>query len=245
MPLFPQLLLASVLSLLSVLGLPEASAASSKKIALEPFTAVYKAKFNGFSVTATRVLAASGSDWQLDFSVESMLANIHEYSRFSIKNNQLQPLHYQYRRTGLGKNRHTVLDFDAANHSVINRDNSRYSLKDVPAAIQDRLSYQLQLALDLAAGKSNLTYAVADGRKVRQYTFRLVASERVQTPIGPVEAIKVARVRSDGERATNIWFAPDWNYALVKLAQREASGKRYQIVLTSLSLNGSPVKGQN
>lgn len=254
MPLFIQLLLVPILSMFCALCLAETSstttttvtrAADGKQIALKPFTAVYAAKFSGFNVTATRKLTTRGSDWQLDFSVESMFANINEYSRFSIKNGQLTPLHYQYHRTGLGKNRHTELDFEPAQRRIINLGNSRYTLTDVPVDIQDMLSYQLQLGLDLAAAKPSLKYAIADGKKIRQYSFRLIAKEQVQTPIGLVNAVKVARVQNKAERVTHLWFAPRWNYALIKLTQQEGSGKNYQIILTKLAINGNPVDGES
>lgn len=220
-------------------------AAMTKPPKLLPFTATYAAKFSGFGVTAKRELSASGGGWRLDFNVVSTFANIREYTRFTAKNAKLTPLHYEYHRAGLGKDRDTVLNFEYAERRVVNVGSRQDSLNDVPVDVQDKLSYQLQLGLDIAAGQKSFRYAVADGKKIRDYEFRLVGNEQVQTPIGLVDAVKVERVQSNKERVTHIWFAPRWNYALVKLSQRQGDGKNYQIILTKLSINGARVTAAN
>ncbi|MFV8783275.1 DUF3108 domain-containing protein [Microbulbifer sp. SA54] len=209
---------------------------------LQPFTATYKAEFSGFGVTAERKLTGTPESWRLDFSANSMFAKIEEYSRFAQQAGRLVPLHYDYKKTGLGKDRHTALSFESTQRRVINVYDKDHTIESAPKDIQDKISYQLQLALDVAAGKKELKYDVADGKKIRHYEFRVTGTEKIDTPMGSVETIKVQRVRAqDSERVTNIWFAPQWNYALVKLQQQEDNGKSYQITLTKLSIDGKAV----
>lgn len=222
----------------------DASAGSStdNSALLQPFTATYEAKFSGFGVTAERKLSGSPASWRLDFSANSMFAKIEEYSRFSQSGIQLIPQHYDYQKTGLGRDRHTALNFEADQRRVINVYDKSRSIDNAPKHIQDKISYQIQLALDIAAGKKELKYDVADGKRIRQYEFQITGKEKINTPMGLIETIKVQRVRAqDAERVTDIWFAPQWNYALVKLKQQEDNGKTYQITLTKLSINGKAV----
>lgn len=208
---------------------------------LKPFTASYAAKYSGFGVTATRELSGRNGNWRLDFNAHSMFADIREYSRFRNQSGLLSPQHYEYHKTGLGKDRHTVLNFEPDRQRVVNLSNADHTVDNSPAIIQDKISYQLQLALDIAAGKKNLKYQVADGKRIKEYEFAVAGNEQLQTPLGLVDTIKVQRVRNDSDRSTTIWFAPKWNYALVKLMQREEDGKDYQISLTELSLDGKNV----
>lgn len=218
---------------------------TSEQGILQPFTATYEAKFGGFGVTAVRTLSGGPESWRLDFSANSMFAKIEEYSRFSVQGPQdtrLQPQHYNYKKTGLGRDRHTALNFDHNKRHITNIYDKDRSLNNVPKHIQDKISYQLQLALDVAAGKKNLEYRVANGKKIRHYKFRIAGNESIKTPMGMVETVKVQRVREkSAERETDIWFAPKWNYALVKLSQQEEDGKSYQITLTKLTIDGAPV----
>ena len=209
---------------------------------LVPFVAVYEAEFSGFGVTAERKLSGNPQSWRLDFSAHSMFAKIEEYSRFAQQGMQLTPQHYDYQKSGLGRDRHTALSFEDGGKRVVNVYDKSRSIENAPANIQDKISYQLQLAIDVANGKTPLKYQVADGKKVRKYEFEIAGKETIKTPMGPVNTIKVQRVRGDdSERVTNIWFAPEWQYALVKLMQREENGKSYQITLTKLSINGEEI----
>lgn len=209
---------------------------------LKPFTATYAAKYSGIGVTATRELSGSGDNWRLDFNAHSLFADIREYSRFADAADRLSPRHYEYHKTGLGKDRHTILNFEQGR--VINVSDKSRTLENAPDHIQDKLSYQLQLALDVAAGKKVLNYQVADGKRIREYKFSVAGREVLQTPLGKIETIKVQRVREgDSDRETSIWFAPEWNYALVKLMQQEEDGKTYQISLTKLSIGGKSISG--
>lgn len=209
---------------------------------LIPFSATYKAEFSGFGVTAERTLSGNANSWRLDFSAHSMFAKIEEYSRFGLQGLRLVPQHYDYQKSGLGKDRHTALSFEDNATRVINVYDKSLSVDNAPDNIQDKISYQLQLAIDIANGKSPLKYQVADGKKIREYEFEITGREKLKTSMGLIETIKVQRVRGqDAERVTNIWFAPEWNYALVKLMQKEDNGKSYQITLTKLSIDGKEV----
>ncbi|WP_444909000.1 DUF3108 domain-containing protein [Microbulbifer sp. TRSA005] len=209
---------------------------------LEPFKATYTARYNGISVTATRELTGQEGSWRLDFNTFALFASIKEYSRFISQDGNITPYHYEYRRKGLGRDRGTILSFEPDKGMVFNVSNPERDMENVSPNILDKLSYQMQLTLDVAAGKENLQYEVADGKKIRKYTFAKEGTEVVKTPMGKVEAIKVRRVRdADSERETTVWIAPQWNYALVKLVQREENGKKYQITLKKLSINGKSV----
>lgn len=204
---------------------------------LEPFTATYSANYNGIKVIAERELSGADGNWRLDFRADSFLADIREYSRFSVSDTQITPRHYEYHRTGLGRDRKTVLNFEP--RRVINVSRPGRTLEQVPESVHDKISYQLQLALDVAAGKQDLTYKVADGKKLRTYRFAITGDETLDTPLGKIDTIKVERVREAGaERSTYIWFAPQWNHALVKLMQEEEDGETYQISLTKFSTGG-------
>ncbi|WP_250464540.1 DUF3108 domain-containing protein [Microbulbifer litoralis] len=209
---------------------------------LKPFEATYEARYSGIGVTAVRRLTGEGDNWRLQFNADSFLADIREFSRFREQGDQLAPQHYEYHKTGLGRDRHKVLRFEPEQRRVINVRDEKRTLDNVPAGIQDKLTYQLQLALDVAAGRKKLQYAVADGKRIRHYKFAVSGRETIETPLGPVEAIKVERIREeDADRETTIWFAPQWDYALVKLKQQEEDGKTYQISLTKLITDGKSV----
>ena len=243
----------SLLTLLAATPISHAEPATNTALQSEktvqvllPFTATYEAKFSGFAVTAERKLSGSPASWRLDFSAHSVFAKIEEYSRFAQQGGQLVPQHYDYQKSGLGRDRHTALSFEDNASRVVNVYDKSRSIEKAPANLQDKISYQLQLAMDVANKKSPLKYQVADGKRIREYEFRVAGKENLKTPMGVIETVKVERVREEGaERITNIWFAPQWNFALVKLMQQEDNGKSYQITLTKLSIDGRDIVAKN
>lgn len=234
---FPQLCLLALLliSLSSRLGAAP----------LQPFNATYEANFNGIAVTATRSLSTRPDGLnELRFSAKSWLATIEESSVFRWDTTRLQPQRYEYHRVGMGRDRHATVSFDWHKQEVTNDVAGKAWNMAVPTGALDKLSYQLQLQSDMLHQQPTPTYAVADGGKLKQYSFEVVKEEQLQTPVGLLNTIKIKRIRADREqRTTYLWLALDWDYLLVRLRQQETDGTHYEINLASADLNGQAVIG--
>lgn len=210
------------------------------------FEAVYKARYHGISVTATRSLQTleDGSQ-RFIFHADSWLASLKETSLFRWNDdNQIQPIRYQYERKGLGRNREAVLDFDLENQRVTNNVESRPWRMDIPQGVLDKLNYQLQIRADLLNGRPLLHYQIADGGRLKDYAFEVLGEEVVKTSAGRFNAVKIRRLREadDDDRSTTFWMARDWDYMIVRLQQKE-DDSTYEIDLHKAVLDGQKVKG--
>jgi len=208
------------------------------------FRAIYKAKFSGFSIEASRELhTLPNQQQQLSFRASTWLAKLNETSRFSWGDlGQLIPRRYEYHRSGLGKPRDAVLDFDWARLRVVNNVQAKPWSMTIPELTLDKLSYQLQLRSDLLNGKQSLQYDIADGGRLKTYLFEMVGEEMLQTRLGKLATVKIKKIRSTGKkRTTYIWMAKNWDYLLVKLQQTENNGKTYAIHLLSAEIDGETV----
>lgn len=222
--------------LLALLGLAAPTAQAGP---LTPYRAHYQAEFDlglSFDGEAVRELKQHpDGSWELSIEASTLLASIDERSRFNATDHGLQPLQYRYQRKLLGKRRQATLTFDWAQGQVINDVQDKPWAMAVPAGTLDKVSYQLQLRRDLAAGRRELEYRVADGGHIKDYRFESLGEEAVQTPAGRYRALKVRRVRDAGSRRdTLIWFAPELDYAIVKLRQTEGKGRHYQLLLEGI-----------
>jgi len=104
------------------------------------------------------------------------------------------------------------------------------------------LSIPLLLRDRLAAGDSNIQFAVADRGEVRTHQYRVVGTETLDLPAGSFDTVHVERVRDDGnERSTDLWLATAHDYVLVKLLQTEPDGDSISLELREGTLNGEPV----
>ncbi|RTE66449.1 DUF3108 domain-containing protein [Amphritea opalescens] len=205
---------------------------------LKPYKAIYKAQWDvgiSFGGDAISELTRTGDRWKRSLRATALIAKVDEFTEFTLQGQNVLPQHYEYHRKVIGNNKNAVLQFNWNTGSVLNDIAKKPWTMDILPGTQDKLSYQIQMRLDLAAGKTELSYQVADGGKTKTYPFIIVGKENVTTGIGSFEAIKIQRDRGpDSNRETFLWCAPELGYMVVKLQQVEKSGKKYSLLIDKL-----------
>ncbi|EPJ49493.1 MAG: hypothetical protein OFPII_00450 [Osedax symbiont Rs1] len=214
------------------------SSISLSSYAIEAYQATYAANFKSkisFNGTLKRSLSKTADgQWLFEDNISSLLASITESSQLKINQANVQPVKYHYLRKIFGKKKKRDISFDWAAKQAVNRDNKVIQL---PEHSQDRLSYQLQLQLDLQQGKrGNFSYPVIKSNSVDILKFIEVGTEYVSTPLGKIKSIKLKLDRgSNAKRETFIWFSLQHNFIITQLQQTESNGKFYSIILNKLS----------
>lgn len=204
----------------------------------------YKAKLYGFNITVTnRLTKSADNQYDLLFHFDSVLGTITETSKmqWDPQKQTIKPLHYVYKRRGLGKDRDADLSFDWNKQTVTNKVQQTNWKMDINQRVQDKLSYQIQLQQDLLNGHKNFSYQIADGGRLKEYKFVTLGEEVLDTPLGKVATIKVKRSRDNDERVTYAWLAKEWNYLLVRL-QQEEKGSEYTIYIHKAKVDGKAIK---
>ncbi len=231
MQLLNTLHLKQLSSVLLMLVLSSALAA----LELKPSITQYKASFeNGLPIsgTATHTLVQlSNKIWRYQFNVDSFFAEINESVYFQWTGKKVLPITYHFKRSGWAvNNRRATLEFNWKEHKVLNDVQGIPWSMSIPEGAIDKLGYQLQLRLDLKAGKQDLRYQVADGGYLKQFSFKRHGEETINTELGNVTTIIIKKVRTESDkRESTLWFAKEWDYLLVKLTQVEADGDLYEI----------------
>lgn len=218
--------------------------ANNSDTAPTQFRNIYKARAYGFGITVTHSLERTeGNQFKLRFFADSMLASIEETSLFTWPeaDGLLIPQEYRYQRKGLGRNREAHLVFDWEAMKVTNNVENKPWKMTIDHGILDKVSFQVQLQHDLLAGKDQLNYAIADGGHVKEYTFEILGEERLDTPLGEIDTLKIKRSRKDSDRVTYAWMAPDYQYLLVRM-QQEEDGDTYTIYIHEAEINGKAIK---
>ncbi len=208
---------------------------------LKPFQASYEINWDGsISLSGKTVRELSqqpDNSWLFESKASALLASITESSAFNWRSNRPEPAKYIFKRSVLGKKRHVEVQFDWTEHKVTNKVESQPWSMNITEGVQDKISYQLLLQKELAEGKKQFTYSVADGGKLKQYRFAVDGTERIDAPIGSYDSIRVKRIRKEGsQRQTYIWFAPELDFQIIKLQQIEKQDKAYTLLLKKLLL---------
>ena len=217
-----------------------------------PYRAVYKASFQGlpFSIESVRQLSREeNGTYRLTSTAKSFFASIKEYSNFKIQDSQVIPLQYQYHRSGIGRTRDAILDFDWDNNKVLNNIQSKLWEMVIPQGTLDKLLYQFKVREDLILAKQkglpwpSLKYQIADGGRLKTFEFEIVGEEQLETPIGLLETIKITRVKHRRNRTTTFWLASDYDFLLVRILQIE-DGKGFDMILKHAEIGGQRIQSK-
>jgi hypothetical protein len=126
------------------------------------------------------------------------------------------------------------VSFDWGANTITRRYQGQTRTEPVPADTQDRLSFLL--ALTFASQKDQpVSFHVADGRGMSRHTYKPNGRERLATPAGEFDTVKVLRKNEGSGEVAEIWLAANRGYLPVRILVVEKDGTRYEHVVTRIS----------
>jgi len=130
----------------------------------------------------------------------------------------LRPRRFEDKRSGRDTKHH---EFDASSNApALQR--------------QDRLSFIWNFAF--APPREAVSVTVADGKGISNYVYQPAGRERVKTPAGEFDGLKLVKKNKEGDgRRTEIWLAADKHYLPVRIAIVEKDGTRIEQVAVKIS----------
>lgn len=241
----PALLLGALLSPL----LKAETAVNTETATLAGFTAdyaVYRAgKPHG---TAQRYLTQTEQGYQLGYSSDIswmiFTDKRQETSDFILQDGRIQPLRYVLQRSGTGPNRYYELNLDPVAKTL--SEGKKRTVKQVSWQEDwlDQLSYQLQLALDLKAGKTEFHYNVLNRNgNSKLYHYKVVAEEILPLPYGRINTLRIARIEQNSDKQIYAWIAPELDYMLVRLWRGEDNVEQFDVQLHKLTWHDAQTSG--
>ncbi len=216
---------------------------------LTPYSANYevtwKAGWFPITVKATRTLKASEEfDWILSFEAYSSIADLSEISSFNVDKQVVVPQKYRYKTTGFLSKTHRSQEFNWPEKKLWLPRKDVWAEYELPENLQDNMSYQEQIRLELMAGKTQFEYPIAYKNRLKHYYFEVVAEEQLKTKQGKITAIKVKQTHLKNKKeSTHIWYAKDYEYLMVKLAKVRSNGDKHTILLKNAQLQERSLKG--
>ena len=145
----------------------------------------------------------------------------------------LQPLRFGQRRAK-DASRDIAATFDWE-HGVMHS-HFRGEDKDVPLPkeTQDRISMMYQF-MNMSTRAGDVVLAMANGRKVEHYTYRLVDEPRIKTPAGEFDTVHYRRVTfTPKESHAEIWLAKTRFNFPVRIVFDDPNGLRLEQELVAL-----------
>lgn len=227
-------------ALSTALALPAAAALGE----LLPFSATYKSRHGLVSATGQRVLESSGGgQWQLVNRAQLLMVEVTERTTFTVQDGSVLALGYQFTNP-FRSERSQELSFDWAQKTVTEKkDNSQLTL---PERAFDKLSYQVQLQLDVCANPDGFTardYPVVDRGRIKTYRVEPVDTQVLSTGAGNLRTLKLRQFRPDRQnRETLVWVATEWNCLVARIEDHD-DDEVVSLSLVKATVNGATVGG--
>ena len=154
-------------------------------------------------------------------------------SRGSIAADGLHPLEFEYKRTGRDTSR-AKFDWQGKILTLHAKEGASES-KPLPPDIQDRLSFAYNFAFRVP-GAAPVGVSVTDGKGVSISSYKVAGREKVTTPAGEFDAIRIERQKkAPDDRTSEIWLSARHGYVPVRILVLEKDGTRIDQVATRIT----------
>ncbi|MGH8139074.1 MAG: DUF3108 domain-containing protein [Steroidobacteraceae bacterium] len=107
---------------------------------------------------------------------------------------------------------------------------------DMPVrpGLQDDLSVQIALMVELLRGRSPETFRLLDKSAVREYRYTREGEETMSTPLGAVSTIVYRSQKQGSPRVTRFWCAPSRGYIPMRVEQKRKDEVEWSMQIQTL-----------
>lgn len=158
--------------------------------------------------------------------------DVRRESRGAVTAAGLRPEHFE--ETGRrGGARMAKFNWAAGELTLVNGKSARTVALPRGTLDQASLAYAFAFRSAVSAG---FNVHVTDGRGVKQYRYRELGEETLDTPLGELRARRFEKVRDpDDKRGFEFWLAPDRHLLPVKLRYLEKNGDVFDSIITGIT----------
>ena len=215
--------------------------------ALSLYTAKYKTKVAGLSVTLTRTLAQENGRYHLtQGGKKGFMVKLSEESHFSVEGDQIVGERFVYQLSGVSNRRREVL-FDEEAGTIRSLKKKVWTEHAWSPDVLDRLSQQEQIRLKLLLAETppeRISLSIVDGPKIKLKHFDLIETSVLDTPVGALETLQYRLIHDEpDERSSDAWLSVDHDFLMVRTRHVE-KGSETVIQLESAAVGGQAVIGQ-
>ncbi|WP_371185987.1 DUF3108 domain-containing protein [Thalassotalea maritima] len=210
---------------------------------LANFEAKYNIVHEGDVLGKAKRSLINHDDGSVEFNYQTNIKRLifsdhrQEQTQNIIRDGEVIPLLYQSSREGTGKDKFYKWAFDKDNQQVTNLVTNQSKQIDWPDGLQSKLSFHLQTRLNLINGKKEFNFkTLTTSGGIKDYNYQLVGNEQIDLPYGTLDTVKLMRQKPGSDRVTYVWFAPELDYLMVKLHQKENSFNDFEAQLVSVDL---------
>jgi hypothetical protein len=195
---------------------------------LKPFEASYGWSWHGMTVAVSTVkLEKTGDTWV--YSSKSNPRGIGKVfserpvqkSILRVTEKGVEPLSYDADDGTSATKRDAHVQFDWEHGRVTGVYEDVKVDMPLQPGIQDDLSVQIALMVELLAGREPKQFQMIDKNTVREYRYVHEGEESISTAFGKIDTIVYAAQKTGSPRVTRFWCAPSRGYIPMRVEQKK------------------------
>jgi hypothetical protein len=208
---------------------------------LKPFEASYAWSWHGMTVAVSSVKLEQRGDTWVYASKSSPRGLGKMFSERPVQKSTLRvtekgvlPLSYEADDGTSSTKRDASVKFDWDHGRVTGvYEDTKVDLPLQPG-IEDDLSVQIALMVELLAGREPAQFQMIDKNTVREYRYTREAEESVSTPFGKIDTIVFRSQKTGSPRVTRLWCAPSRGYIPMRVEQKKDDDVQWTMQVQSV-----------
>jgi hypothetical protein len=205
--------------------------------------ATYNGFMNGMSIgTITEQFESDGAGYRITSDTRPMglAALVHRQplrvsSAGQVARDGLRPTQFEARRTANDPPQVSA-EFDWSQGQLLLKHDGKTESFTLPPGTQDRLSVMYQFMYLSPERLRQLDFPMTNGRKLDRYRYRATPDVEIDTGLGRLKTVHLAKQREPGDTTTEVWLSPQHHYVPVRLLIIERDGVRLEQVIQSLDV---------
>jgi Protein of unknown function (DUF3108) len=230
-------------ALLLVIGLATAAGAQSAPAdELKPFQASYDWIYHGMTVAvSTLKLQREDATWVYRSNSEPrgigrlFSERPTQESVLKVTDSVTRPLSYKADDGTPSTKRDASLQYDWDRNRVTGVYEDTKVDMPLEPGIQDDLSVQIALMVELLNGRTPDKFQMIDGNSLREYRFTREGEETLATPLGDVPTIVFGSQKMGSPRITRFWCAPSQGYIPMRVEQKRGDEVQWMMRIEKLT----------
>jgi len=208
---------------------------------LKPFEASYEWVWHGMNVAVSSLKLEQHQDTWVYASKSDPRGIGRMFSERPVQQSTLrvtdsgvQPLNYKADDGTSGTKRDAEVVFDwEHNRATGTYEDTKVDMPLQPG-VQDDLSVQIALMVELLAGRTPQQFQMIDKNSVREYRYTREGEESLTTPLGKVDTLIYRSQKTGSPRVTRFWCAPSLGFIPVRVEQKKGDDVQWAMQIKSL-----------
>lgn len=209
---------------------------------LHPFEASYKWVWHGMTVAISTLRLERQEDNKWVYRSKSEPRGLGRmFSERPIQESVLQvtqdgvhPLSYKAEDGTSATKRDANVQFDWEHKRVTGVYEDAKVDMPLPPGIQDDLSVQIALMVDLLRGHAPDKLLLINGNSTREYRYSRDGEETLKTPLGDIPTVIYRSEKQNSPRVTRFWCAPSLGYIPLRVQQKRKDDVEWTLEVQSV-----------